>query len=291
MNIETNKISSVVKCFKEELKPFYPEEEIQNFIYLAFNFYFKFSRVDLMLKHDERISESEIIKLKKVLNDLKKYKPIQYILGKTEFYGLQFNVDENVLIPRPETEELVDLIIKENKNKNKNLKILDVGTGSGNIAVALKNNLPNAEVTAIDISDNILKIAEKNARINNVEINFQIADIFNEKEKSALSEFDIIVSNPPYICKSEKKHIENNVLDYEPHEALFVDDNNPLMFYEAISDFAKKHLYKYGLLYFEINERFGNAMTLMLKKKSFCEIMIRKDINNKDRFAKCETEN
>ncbi|MDD5570041.1 MAG: peptide chain release factor N(5)-glutamine methyltransferase [Bacteroidales bacterium] len=289
MNIETNKIGSVIKCFKEELNPFYPEEEIKKIVCLTFGFYFKFSHIDLMIKQDERMGESEIIKIKKVLNALKKYKPIQYILGKTEFYGLQFNIDENVLIPRPETEELVDMIIKENKSRKENLKILDVGTGSGNIAITLKKNLPNAEVTATDILNNILRIAEINAGLNNVDVGFLLIDILDEKNKSALSGFDIIVSNPPYVCESEKKNMQRNVLDYEPHKALFVDDKNPLMFYEEISDFAKKHLHPEGLLYFEINERFGGVMTLMLEKKGFCNIEIFKDINSKDRFAKCKT--
>ena len=308
MKIPTNKISSVIKFFKEELKEIYPETEIQSFIYLAFEHYLGFSKHDLVLKANNHISESELLHFNFVVKDLKKHKPIQYILGEMEFYGLKFKVNQHVLIPRPETEELVDWIIKNGtKDGSINLKqalerktserinILDIGTGSGCIAIALKKNLPNATVTAMDISDNALLVSKENAVNNNVDVHFIHHDILGkngklpeEGKKNTTAYLDIIVSNPPYICTSEKGLMEKNVLDYEPHSALFVDDNDFLLFFNTIADFALMKLKPGGELYFEINESYGIQILKMLEKKGFENCILKKDLRGKDRMIRCE---
>jgi len=215
---------------------------------------------------------------------LKNFEPIQYILGETEFYGLKLAVNPFVLIPRPETEELVQWIIKSQLPEN--CKILDIGTGSGCIALALKNELKNAEVFGTDISENALVVARQNAIKNNLDVDFFQADIL-KWEKIDWKTFDVIVSNPPYIRESEKKLIHPNVINHEPASALFVADSNPLVFYRSIAIFAKKQLSGNGLLFFEINENLGSEMKKMLICFGFSEIEIRKDINRKNRMVCC----
>lgn len=208
--------------------------------------------------------------------------PIQYILGKTVFYGLKFDVNKEVLIPRQETEELVDLIIRENTLEKPS--ILDIGTGSGCIAISLKKNIPDADVSACDIRRKAINLAKKNARLNGIEIQFhqkdvlRIASLYGKK-------FDIIVSNPPYITKKEKILMDSNVVDFEPAEALFVPENNPLVFYECIIELAARNLTDNGSVYFEINESRGAEVEMLLNKARFKAVRIIKDINGKDRFA------
>ena len=283
MRIATNKINSIIDFFKSELKSIYTEEEIKNLIFYSFNHLVNFSRIDLITKQENRVSESELLKFNNVVKELKKQKPIQYILGNTDFYGLRFNVNESVLIPRQETEELIDWIIKEYSFIK---SILDIGTGSGNIPISLKKNIPTSVVFSIDISESAINIAKENAKLNDVEINFILKDIRDSENTNDLGLFDIIVSNPPYVCESEKKLMQKNVLDFEPHSALFVEDNEPLIFYDKISNFAMDHLSKNGLLFFEINECFGIDVSNMLENKGFTEIELKKDLNNKDRFIK-----
>jgi len=214
---------------------------------------------------------------------LKEYKPIQYILGETEFFGLNFSVNQSVLIPRPETEELVELILKNHSGEN--LKILDIGTGSGCIAISLAKNMPSAKVYAIDISEDALSVAKENATRNQVEIQFFQQDILAELPDNIFNEkLDIIVSNPPYITPIEKYSIHDNVLKYEPHTALFVPQNNPLLFYERIADIGHSLLNKSGFLYFEINALYGKEICQMLQTKGYSNIKLYQDISGKNRM-------
>ncbi len=218
----------------------------------------------------------------KIVEQLKLNIPIQYVLNKAYFYNLSFYVDTNVLIPRPETEELVEWIIQEYKNKKEKQNILDIGTGSGCIPISLAKNITNAHLYAIDKFPKTLEIAKKNANLNKVEIKFICADILSEiklKEK-----FDIIVSNPPYIPIFEKKKMDKKVIDNEPNNALFVPNSNPIIFYEKIADFAQNHLNKNGKLFFEIHQNFGKEIKKMLNEKEFTNVELRKDISNNDRM-------
>ena len=291
MRIPTNHIRSIIGFFRDELKGLYDVEEIENFIFYSFEHYLGFTRTDLSLKANETVTESELLKFNNVVKRLKKEEPIQYILGETSFYGLKFHVNKNVLIPRPETEELVEWIIDEVRSSKFEVRsILDVGTGSGCIPIAIKKNLLSAEVSAIDVSAEALEVARQNAELNSVNVNFIQKDILqlptsNFEPRTA---FDIIVSNPPYITESEKQSMSRNVLENEPHLALFVNDNDPLLFYKAIATFAQSHLADKGKLFFEINEAKGADVKLMLEKMGFKNVEIKKDLSGKDRMIKAE---
>jgi release factor glutamine methyltransferase len=282
-------LNNLKTIFLSELSPIYPSQEIQSFFHLLMEGYLNMKRVDLALEPNKKISSETEQKFNSALLKLKKEYPIQYIIGATEFYGLTFKVNEDVLIPRPETEELVDWIIKETKEekkKNKDLNILDVGTGSGCIAISLAKNLTDAEVWAVDISQKALLLAKENAKKNDVKINFKVRDIL--KTTDLESKFDIIVSNPPYIRELEKKHMQNNVLKYEPGIALFVKDKNPLLFYDKISDLAIKSLNPNGKLFFEINQALGIEVYTLLIEKGFKKIELKNDIYGENRMVKAE---
>ncbi|WP_318640999.1 peptide chain release factor N(5)-glutamine methyltransferase [Flavobacterium ardleyense] len=268
--------------FRESLSSIYDLQEVDSFFYLILNNFHQMSRVDLALKPDFEIDELEIQKWKNIINQLQLQKPIQYILGETEFYGLRFKVNSSVLIPRPETEELVDWILKNNSNKSKQLRILDIGTGSGCIPITLAKNLNNSEVSAVDISRDALKVAEVNAEINKVKVNFIEMDILKTTKLSET--YDIIVSNPPYVRELEKQEMHKNVLEFEPHIALFVEDEDPLLFYLKITQLASKSLSEGGQLYFEINQYLGERMVQLLSDYKFRDIEIRKDIFGNDRM-------
>ncbi|HLF51904.1 peptide chain release factor N(5)-glutamine methyltransferase [Flavobacterium sp.] len=272
--------------FIQELTPIYDAGEAESFFYLILEEKLQMKRIDLALNPDLIFSEDAIQNWDAILEELKLEIPIQYILGKTSFYGLDFEVNENVLIPRPETEELVDWIIKEDSKIKglKDLKILDIGTGSGCIAISLAKNLPNAQVYAIDVSEQALATAEKNAKRNNVNIIFIQKDILTTEDLE--QQFDIIVSNPPYVRNLEKEEIKKNVLNNEPHLALFVEDNDALIFYTKIADLAQKNLSENGQLYFEINQYLGKEMIALLQNLNFKNIELRKDIYGNDRMTK-----
>ncbi|MGQ3678194.1 peptide chain release factor N(5)-glutamine methyltransferase [Tenacibaculum discolor] len=270
--------------FSEQLKSVYPQTEIDTFFFFLIEEYLELKRIDLTLRPDFEISSYKRILLDEALVRLKEEEPIQYILTKTEFYGLPFKVNQNTLIPRPETEELVEWIINEVDKNQESLSILDIGTGTGCIPISLKKHLPKTTVSTIDVSEEALKIAEQNAVLNKVEVSFMHQDILKTEELSG--EFDIIVSNPPYVRELEKVEIKNNVLKNEPHLALFVEDNNPLIFYKKIADLAKNSLTKTGLLFFEINQYLGLETVEMLKNKGFTQIELRKDLFGNDRMIK-----
>ena len=269
--------------FSEELKSVFPQTEVDSFFFLLIEEYLDLKRIDLILQPNIEIPSDVKELLDKALERLKKEEPIQYILGKTEFYGLPFKVNENTLIPRPETEELVEWILEE-INVNDKLNILDIGTGTGCIPISLKKNLPNSNISAIDVSEEALEIAKQNAKLNEVEISFINVDILKTKRLNGM--FDIIVSNPPYVRELEKVEIKNNVLKNEPHLALFVKDDNPLLFYKKIADLAKNNLTKNGLLFFEINQYLGSETVDMLKNKGFTQIELQKDMFGNDRMIK-----
>lgn len=282
-------IAELNKIFLERLKSIYSPNEINSVFAILTEHLLNYSKKDLLLKKGEIIKDENASKFFILLEELEKNKPIQYIIGETEFYGLKLKVNNNVLIPRPETEELVDWIIKDVKSENnfsEKTKILDIGTGSGCISIALKKNLPDAVVFAMDVSENALKIAKENAIINNTDINFFQADILNSQFQILNSQFLIIVSNPPYITVQEKEKMQKNVLDHEPDIALFTPVENPLLFYDAIVNFAKKHLYKNGFIYFEINEIFGEQIKNLLAGNGFYDIILKKDLSGKDRMIR-----
>jgi release factor glutamine methyltransferase len=226
-----------------------------------------------------------------ILKRLKAFEPFQYITGEAYFMGYTFKVNKNVLIPRPETEELVEWILEETnvfKNKiNNSFNILDIATGSGCIAISLKKKLPSAEITAIDISKDAIKVAKQNAELNNVKINFIESDILKTGFDKIKIPFDLIVSNPPYISSHEKMHMHRNVTDYEPHIALFVEGKNPLLFYERIADIASGNSLKAGgFLYFEMNESFSAEISEMIISKGFSNVVVKKDMSGKNRLIR-----
>jgi release factor glutamine methyltransferase len=290
------KIKAYRTQFIQALSTIYDEGEAESFFYLILEEKKQLKRIDLALQPDLVFSEEEIVVWNAILEQLKLEIPVQYLLGKTHFYGLEFEVNENVLIPRPETEELVEWIIESQKLevRSQKLRILDIGTGSGCIAISLAKNIPNAQVFAIDVSEKALATAQKNAKMNQVVVNFIKTDILktNDLEKLPTSnfqlpaKFDIIVSNPPYVRNLEKQEIKKNVLDNEPHLALFVEDDNALIFYRKIAELAQKNLNQNGQLYFEINQYLGKEMIQLLEKMNFKNVELRKDIYGNDRMTR-----
>ena len=282
------KLKDLQNTFHKELDYLYEKEEVDSFFFMLIDAYYKVSRLQLAMNLEYAVENTDTVL--KALKLLKNQQPIQYILGETEFYGLTFKVNENTLIPRPETEELVEWIVnKEPRPKIQELHILDIGTGSGCIAISLAKNLPKAKVYALDISKEALKIAKQNAELNHVEISFFEEDILNPETfdtEFRKLKFDIIVSNPPYIREEEKQLMKPNVLNNEPHLALFVKDKNPLLFYEAITQFAINNLTNNGMLFFEINEFLGKEMIRLLVNTHFKDIVLKQDIFKKDRMIK-----
>lgn len=271
--------------FIQELTAIFDEKEIESFFYITLEAFHQLKRVDLVLNPHFELDTVQLLQWETVLSQLKEHKPIQYILGETEFFGLPFYVNENTLIPRPETEELVDWILSNNQTTKLTnpFNILDIGTGSGCIAISLAKNLPNATVYAIDVSEKALAIAQKNAERNEVDVVFLHRNILEMENLE--EQFDIIVSNPPYVRNLEKEEIHKNVLDYEPHLALFVEDDDALVFYRKITELAVKNLSKNGQLYFEINQYLGAGMLSLLQKYNFKNIELRQDIYGNDRMT------
>ena len=272
------------KIIHDRLAPFYSQQEIEGIRKLIFEQVLELSSLQVHLNQRATISAANLAQIKEITDRLVRFEPIQYILGETEFYGSILKVNPAVLIPRPETEELVDWIIHDNKQLAPT--ILDIGTGSGCIPISLVKNAAGATAEGWDISTEALLVAKENAKINQVKIDFYYADILNLVYPSKTEKFDIIVSNPPYVTDSEKHLMLQNVTDYEPHTALFVPDTDPLLFYRVIADMAIQHLKNGGHLYFEINERYGNEVAELLASKGFSDVQLKKDINGKDRMVK-----
>jgi len=283
MDDSVSKVRFAFKITLEKISPFYPEPERTAIVELVFQNLLKCSRFEIYQRFDTNLSNSQQIRLGEIGNELEKYTPIQYILGETEFYGLTFKVGPGILIPRPETEELVDWIVNESQ-KIASPKVLDIGTGSGCMAVALAKNLSAPLIEAIDISKEALKYARYNANLNNCKITFLQRDIFSS-EKFAPDTFDIIMSNPPYVPDSDKHVMHTNIIEYEPQIALFVPDSDPLRFYKRILDIALITGKDGSKIYFEIHERYGKEIQQLFEMNGFEDISIRKDIHGKDRMA------
>ena len=270
--------------FEEELSSIYPKNEIKTFFFIVLEEFLNFQRIDSILRANDIINKEKQPVILSIIERLKHEEPMQYILGKTEFYGLPFNVNNKTLIPRPETEELVEWIIEETKNIDTELNILDIGTGSGCIPISLKVNIPKAIVTTIDVSNDAITIAKQNAVLNNVEISFLNMDILNSKKLPG--NYDIIVSNPPYVRNLEKGEMKNNVLNNEPHLALFVENDNPLIFYDKISKLASAYLKKEGMLFFEINQYLSKETSSLIKNNGFQTLSLKIDLFGNIRMIK-----
>ncbi|HRZ30986.1 MAG TPA: peptide chain release factor N(5)-glutamine methyltransferase [Flavobacterium sp.] len=269
--------------FQNELSPFFDAMEIDQFFYLTLEKRYQLKRVDLALNPNFEITVEEEQYWNSVLIQLKTQKPIQYILGETSFYGLTFLVNEYTLIPRPETEELVQWILETNPTSSE-IALLDIGTGTGCIPITLKKNLPKATVFASDVSEKALEVATKNASMNQVDVTFLQNDILATTRLE--QQFDVIVSNPPYVRELEKKEINTNVLQFEPHLALFVADNDALLFYRKIAQLAQEYLQPNGQLFFEINQYLGTEMVALVASYGFTEIELRQDIYGNDRMLR-----
>jgi release factor glutamine methyltransferase len=280
-------MSSLDAYFKKELQSLYDEKEIESFFYLVLESFHQKRRIDLALNQELKLDSMQLLRWESVLVELKTQKPIQYILGETEFYGLKFLVNKNTLIPRPETEELVRLIISDTKTNKKTvpIRILDVGTGTGCIAISLAKNILDSAVFGIDISTKALETASQNAKINEAQVVFIKKNILSTEDLE--EQFDVIVSNPPYVRNLEKAEISANVLDYEPHLALFVDDTDALLFYRKIAQLAMINLSQNGKLYFEINQYLGKETVALLEKTGLKNIALLQDIYGNNRMISC----
>jgi release factor glutamine methyltransferase len=269
--------------FQNELSPFFDVMEIDQFFYLTLEKRHQLKRLDLALNPNFEITVEEEQYWDSVLSQLKMQKPIQYILGETSFYGLTFQVNEHTLIPRPETEELVQWIL-ETYPTNSQISLLDIGTGTGCIPITLKKKLPKVTVFALDVSEKALEVATKNASMNQVDVTFLQNDILATTMLE--QQFDVIVSNPPYVRELEKKEINTNVLKFEPHLALFVADNDALLFYRKIAQLAQEYLQPNGQLFFEINQYLGTEMIALIASYGFTEIELRQYVYGNDRMLR-----
>ncbi|RWY54219.1 peptide chain release factor N(5)-glutamine methyltransferase [Mucilaginibacter gilvus] len=283
-------IKDVFLNFHQVLDELYGAQETEAITLMVLSEITDLSRAKIKAFPEDDVPTDAREKLPAILTELKTCKPVQYILGSTEFYGLSFLVNPATLIPRPETEELVEwalLSLKLNVESQKSFSILDIGTGSGCIAISLKKNLPDAAVTAVDISAEALQTAKQNAVINEVDVEFIEVDVLKvSKSEIENRKFEIIISNPPYVTLHDKTLMHTNVTDFEPHSALFVPEDDPLLFYKAIADFAAEKLITGGLLFFEINEAFGKETVELLADKGFTNIELRKDMSGRDRMVK-----
>jgi release factor glutamine methyltransferase len=286
MRIASNKLRDMLAFYRTELSGIYNEQELQVIFREVCRHYLGYS--DIHTKLDENLNQSDVLKLYDTGLDLKKNIPLQYLLGETVFYGLHFKVNNSVLIPRPETEELMELILKDcNAMPEKTIDILDIGTGSGCIPITLKYKLPEANVAALDISEEALKVAQQNSILNKVTVLFNQCDILKPEAKYVLDAYDIIVSNPPYIAKKEAAQMHERVKDHEPSIALFVEDADPLVFYKTIIHLCQEHLNTGGKLYFELNPLYGSDIEKAASESQlFSEVKLITDLSGNTRFLK-----
>lgn len=279
MKVQENSIEAMDFYLKNSLSDIYEVSELDAIRFLMYRHYCGLSRTDMLSKKVTRLTEGEMVKFFKAIKRLQKKEPIQYIIGETEFCDLKIQVNSSVLIPRPETEELVRLVCKENVQKH--LSVIDFCTGSGCIPIALKKMNPYWKIFALDKFDECIHIAEMNAKNHNLEIQYILRDLF---EFSSPEKFDVIISNPPYVVHSEKFRMDENVLNYEPHTALFVDDDDPLVFYAQILKIGKAQLNENGRIYFEINPRYANNLIELSNNEGYTNSRIVCDIFGKERF-------
>lgn len=278
-----NKLADLKTYFHSELAELYGEREADNLFFWVCDVKFGLNKLELR-QTNHRLSESEFLEIQQIVKRLQNGEPIQYILGETEFYNSRILVNEKVLIPRPETEELVDWVLETVPD---HARILDIGTGSGCIPIALKKARPSLQVTGLDISAEALETAQSSAKMNQVAVNWLEKDILSAQSTS-FGTYDIIISNPPYVLESDKTHMHSNVLEFEPHLALFVADKDPFLFYRKIAEIAKEICSKNGQLFFEIHEKFGTETITMLEEKGFQNVVIRKDLQGKNRMVRGE---
>ncbi|MDX1350818.1 MAG: peptide chain release factor N(5)-glutamine methyltransferase [Putridiphycobacter sp.] len=281
MFTKSNLLKDLLPYYHKKLGEIYDAHEIEQMFFLMAFFLFKAEKIEVRTT-EIRLTESELLTQRKIVSQLQTGEPIQYILGKVEFYDLVLNVNPSVLIPRPETAELVDLVL--NRHTESSLNIIDIGTGSGCIPIALKGNRPSWHVSGIDVSDQALAVARKNAQLHNVDITWVSKNILASDQLIA-ERSDIIISNPPYVLESDKSLMSNSVLNYEPHLALFVSDQQPLLFYDKIIELSKNQLNSDGYLYFEIHESYGAAVDRCMRAAGFRNVSVIKDLQNKDRFV------
>ncbi len=282
---QTKTVSLVVQMFKAELLPLYPIREIEQFIVLSFEDVMHFSKMDVHLKAEAQVADSQFYLFEAILEGLKNHEPIQYLIGHTVFYGLPITVNPSVLIPRPETEELVHWIIKEGIAEPS--RIIDICTGSGCIALALKDRYENAIVYGVDNSVDALNVAMENSKKNNLDISFFQFDVLKQQSLGFMN-FDVMVSNPPYVTHFEKSMMEPNVLNNEPHSALFVPDDEPLLFYRKIVDLADGHLSKHGHLYLEANSQYARDVAQLFQDRGYGDVDVKKDFTGRDRMVKAK---
>lgn len=291
MEIHSNLLSDVVAFYKKELAAIYTESELQNITNWIFEKQLKLTSSQTILNPSFRVNQSDLIILEQMCYKLKAHKPIQYVLGEAEFYHLKFKVNQNVLIPRPETEELVDMVIKKFKTSTQTLNILDISTGSGCIPISIKKNISAANVYGLDVSIAALEIAGHNAVANKVDVNLFKADVLAENVAEIIlnqtknQKIDVLISNPPYVLQSEKDGLEPRVKNYEPHLALFVADNDPILFYRKIAQLAKNILTTNGNLYFECHTLYAEAVYQLLTEMKFNEVNLLKDMAGMTRFV------
>jgi len=277
------KLKEIEKLYLKKLFDLYLKEEVKNIFFLVVNHLLKLDKIGFLSSKEFYIEEEVETKFRKILLGLSRGCPIQYVLGEATFYNCKIELNKSVLIPRPETEELVDWSLK---HINKKMNVLDLCTGSGCIAISIAKHV-ECIMDAIDISNKALMLAKKNASLNKVSINFIKKDIL-KKNILRPYKYDVIISNPPYVLKKNKSFLHKNVIDFEPHLALFVNNENPFLFYQKIVSFSKNNLKNKGLLFFEINELFGNEIINILDEEGFHKIKLKKDINGKDRMIKAE---
>lgn len=288
MEVRSNRIGDVRSHYRQILMRHFTERESNSLLFLILIEYTGLSKAEILTRHQDSVSESQLLKIHRAVKALLRNKPVQYILGNTEFYGLPFLVNSWVLIPRPETEELVDLVIRENKDHT-SLSMIDLGTGSGNIAISIKKNNPGIHMVGADVSEFALEVARSNADLNKVDVVFEKLDLLDQKNWNKNWEFDAIVSNPPYVRNLEKKVMKRNVLDYEPGLALFVPDEDPLVFYRGIIYFAKRFLKPGGWVYCEINQYLPDEVVQLFISAGFNGCSIINDLQGNPRIFKGRT--
>jgi release factor glutamine methyltransferase len=277
-----NKFESVIQYFHQKLDVLYNENEVESFFWVLSENELDKKHLDYMMDPNIRMSESQLLTFIQFSRRLAKFEPVQYMVGKTDFMGFTISVNSSVLIPRPETEELVQWVLKSILDGDTD--IIDIGTGSGCIPIAIKSNLPNSRVIGVDIMSNALEVAQQNGELNEVDVEWQLNDALNMPTQN--EKFDVIISNPPYVLNKEKLQMSSNVLDYEPHTALFVEDDDPLLFYKSISDWAIKSLKNNGWLFFEINQKYGQETIEILTRIGFRNIELRNDIYDVPRMIR-----
>lgn len=288
MKVKTNLLKDVRLHYEAELKPLYGTEESRSLVLVLIEHFFQLDRLKLSLQPDIRLSESELLQLHFAVKELKQYKPVQYITGKTWFCGMWFKVNKSVLIPRPETEEMTLMAIDSISRKTGHMKILDLGTGSGCIAIALKRAMPDALVDAIDICPDALELAKENANILHAKVSFHRISIKEANDFFSSKQFDMLISNPPYVTANDKAQMKENVLNWEPVTALFAPEDDPLFYYRQMAELAPSLLKPDGILWLEINEKHGQETAQLFSNKAFSKNVVLDDMHGKARFIRAE---